>query len=69
MHVDAVEVVAVAAASLLAQRDRVSVAVVSGVESGLLPLSKHEVVSSLEAPDLETTAAVDVLGLSGTSHS
>ena len=46
MHVDAVEVVGLAAASFLAQRGRVSVALVSAVESGLLPLSKHKVVSS-----------------------
>ena len=62
MHVDAVEAVGLAAASFLAQRGRVSVAPVSPVESGLLPLSKHKVVSSLEPVDVETTAAVDVLG-------
>ena len=62
MHVDAVEAVGLAAASFLVQRDRVSVALVSAVESGLLPLSKHKVVSSLESLDAETPAAVDVLG-------
>ena len=45
MHVDVVEAVGLAAASFLAQRGRVSVALVSAVESGLLPLSKHKVVS------------------------
>ena len=48
MHVDAVEAIGLATASFLAQRGRVSVALVSAVESGLLPLSKHKVVSSLE---------------------
>ena len=67
MHEDAVEVVAVASASLRAQTDEESVAVESGVESGILLLRKHEVIPSLVPLDLETPATVDVLGLSGAS--